>query len=83
MGMKDLLIGGKVSLFQVSDDQFQNFRLNPVETRVLFKEKKWRTIVGFQTRNTPHLGHEYVQKRRKRKGVRAAVGARTLTCVFV
>ena len=29
---------------------------------VLFKEKGWRDIVAFQTRNPPHIGHEYVQK---------------------
>jgi sulfate adenylyltransferase len=34
----------------------------PKETRFLFKEWRWRTIAGFQTRNAPHLGHEYVQK---------------------
>jgi sulfate adenylyltransferase len=60
--MKGLLVGGKITLIQLSFDEFQRFRLKPVETRVLFKEKGWRTIVGFQTRNIPHLGHEYVQK---------------------
>jgi len=60
--LKDLFVGGKISLVQQSTDEFQRFRLKPIETRVLFKEKGWRTIVGFQTRNIPHLGHEYVQK---------------------
>lgn len=60
--MNDLLVGGKISLIQLSFDEFQRYRLKPVETRVLFREKGWRTIVGFQTRNIPHLGHEYVQK---------------------
>ena len=60
--MKDLLIGGKIRLIDQLFDEFQRFRLKPVETRVLFKEKGWRTIVGFQTRNIPHIGHEYVQK---------------------
>ncbi len=62
MAMKDLLVGGRISLFDLSQDQFRDLRLKPVETRVLFKEKGWRSIVGFQTRNVPHLGHEYVQK---------------------
>lgn len=60
--MKDSLVGGKVTLIEPLFDEFQRFRLKPIETRVLFKEKGWRTIVGFQTRNIPHLGHEYVQK---------------------
>ena len=61
-GMGDFLVGGKVSLIDQLFDEFQRYRLKPVETRVLFKEKGWRTIVGFQTRNIPHIGHEYVQK---------------------
>jgi sulfate adenylyltransferase len=60
--MKDLLLGGKITLIQQSFDEFQRYRLRPAETRILFREKGWRTVVGFQTRNIPHLGHEYVQK---------------------
>ncbi len=41
---------------------FDRWKLSPRETRILFKAKGWRTVVGFQTRNTPHIGHEYVQK---------------------
>ena len=62
MAMKDHLIGGKIRLIDPLFDEFQRYRLKPVETRVLFKEKGWRTVVGFQTRNIPHIGHEYVQK---------------------
>jgi len=60
--MKDSLLGGKIQLIDPLFDEFQRYRLRPVETRVLFNEKGWRTVVGFQTRNIPHLGHEYVQK---------------------
>jgi sulfate adenylyltransferase len=60
--MKDVLLGGKVDLIQAPPTEFARYYLSPKETRVLFKEKGWRTIVGFQTRNTPHVGHEYVQK---------------------
>ena len=61
-GMKDVLLAGKIDLIQESPTPFYNYKLKPIETRVLFKEKGWRTVVGFQTRNTPHMGHEYVQK---------------------
>ena len=27
-----------------------------------FNEKGWKDIIAFQTRNAPHIGHEYVQK---------------------
>lgn len=61
-GMKDVLLAGKIDLIQESPTPFYNYKLKPIETRILFKEKGWRTVVGFQTRNTPHIGHEYVQK---------------------
>lgn len=61
-GMKDVLLAGKIDLIQESPTPFYNYKLKPIETRVLFKEKGWRTVVGFQTRNTPHIGHEYIQK---------------------
>ncbi len=61
-GMDDTLLGGPVEVFDESPGKFPRYRLKPRETRFLFKEKGWRTIAGFQTRNAPHIGHEYVQK---------------------
>lgn len=60
--MKDHFIGGTIILLNQSKREFDEYNLAPRETRVLFKEKGWREIVAFQTRNPPHLGHEYVQK---------------------
>jgi sulfate adenylyltransferase len=60
--MKDRLVGGRVSVFRELEGPFAKYNLRPLETRVLFQAKGWRTVVGFQTRNAPHLGHEYVQK---------------------
>ncbi len=60
--MKELLIGGTIDLLNTISHPLEDRILWPIETRVLFKEKKWRSIVAFQTRNVPHLGHEYVQK---------------------
>ncbi len=60
--MKDRLLGGNITLLDDPPTKFPNYRLWPEDTRVLFRERGWKKIVGFQTRNTPHIGHEYVQK---------------------
>jgi sulfate adenylyltransferase len=60
--LKNKLIGGKIFLIENKNRRFDEFNLSPKETRFLFKEKGWRDIVAFQTRNPPHIGHEYVQK---------------------
>jgi sulfate adenylyltransferase len=62
LGMQDLLLGGILQVLGDIDTPLTRYRLTPLETRVLFEAKGWRTVVGFQTRNVPHLGHEYVQK---------------------
>jgi len=59
---KELLLGGKIDLITHVHNPFEKYTLWPLETRLLFEERGWKTIVGFQTRNVPHLGHEYVQK---------------------
>jgi sulfate adenylyltransferase len=60
--LKDFLIGGELFLINDLPPLFPTLDLKPLETRVLFKTKKWDKVVAFQTRNPPHLGHEYVQK---------------------
>ena len=42
--------------------EYADHTLTPQETRVLFSEKGWDTVVAFQTRNAPHINHEYLQK---------------------
>ena len=59
---KEKLIGGELFLINAPEPIFPDLDLKPIETRVLFKEKGWDRVVAFQTRNPPHLGHEYVQK---------------------
>lgn len=62
MARKELLVGGPIDLISHVQEPFERYRLWPIETRILFREKDWKTIAGFQTRNIPHLGHEYIQK---------------------
>jgi len=60
--MKEKLLGGKIRLFENKIREYDKYNLTPKETRFLFRAKGWREIVAFQTRNPPHIGHEYVQK---------------------
>jgi len=60
--MKNYLIGGKIYLIKNWEDPFTKYFLKPRETREIFERKGWKSIVAFQTRNAPHLGHEFLQK---------------------
>jgi sulfate adenylyltransferase len=60
--MNDSFVGGNIILLENKKRPYDEYHLSPRETRVLFKEKGWQEIVAFQTRNPPHIGHEYVQK---------------------
>ena len=62
LARKELLVGGPIDLVGEVPEPFEKYRLWPKETRVLFEARGWKTIAAFQTRNVPHLGHEYVQK---------------------
>jgi len=62
LNMKPMLVGGTLELLNEMPNKYERYTLHPAETRVLFSERGWKTIVGFQTRNAPHLGHEYIQK---------------------
>ena len=59
----DVLLGGKVTVIAPPVPQdFLEYRLTPADTRASFRERGWRRIVGFQTRNPVHRAHEYIQK---------------------
>jgi sulfate adenylyltransferase len=56
-------LAGPVWLLQRdSHPLFPTYQIDPAESRALFREKGWKTVVGFQTRNPIHRAHEYIQK---------------------
>jgi len=57
--MGDLLVGGRIDLLNDIPEPYEKYRLWPIETRILFRERGWKTIAGFQTRNVPYRGYEY------------------------
>ena len=60
--MGDRLLGGDVTLLAASTPPFPRYHNEPRATRALFREKGWRRIVAFQTRNPIHRAHEFITK---------------------
>jgi len=61
-GQGDFLVGGDIRLLRRTTPAFPELALDPADTRRVFAERGWRTVVGFQTRNPVHRAHEYIQK---------------------
>ena len=59
----DWLLAGRISLVnRPRSVDFSEYRKDPAQTRALFRERGWRRVVAFQTRNPVHRAHEYIQK---------------------
>ncbi|TVP54974.1 MAG: sulfate adenylyltransferase, partial [Nodularia sp. (in: Bacteria)] len=56
-------LAGDIWLLQRNPhSQFPAYQIDPAASRQMFRDKGWKTIVGFQTRNPIHRAHEYIQK---------------------
>ena len=63
VNMKDKLVGGKIDVIKrIEQSPLRKYRMTPVETRAEISRKGWRSVVGFQTRNVPHVAHEMLPK---------------------
>lgn len=60
--MGEVFLAGPLDVLRERVVPFQEYNLPPEETRQAFRERGWRRIVAFQTRNPIHRAHEYLTK---------------------
>ncbi len=59
----DWLLGGPVTVVRRPGSvEFPEYHLDPARIRAIIRERGWRTVVGFQTRNPIHRAHEFILK---------------------
>jgi sulfate adenylyltransferase len=57
---REMLLGGEVHvLAQPKHPEYGDLVLSPRQTRQLFRQRDWKRVVAFQTRNPLHRAHEY------------------------
>ncbi len=55
-------VGGPINILKYEEIFFSKYSFPPEKGTKIFKDKKWKTIAGFQTRNPIHKAHEYLQR---------------------
>jgi len=58
--LKPVFVGGSVELYERPAFEFSAYEYTPNETKKIFQDRRWHSVVGFQTRNVPHRAHEYL-----------------------
>lgn len=58
--LKPVFVGGRVEMLRSPNFGWVSNELTPLQTKTIFKERGWKRVVGFQTRNVPHRAHEYL-----------------------
>ena len=59
--LNPMFVGGKISLINKIERDYDKYHLTPKQSRRLFDEKNWTGVVGFHTRNVIHRAHEFIQ----------------------
>ncbi len=62
-GGGDVCLAGPIEVICANYEvDFETYRLGPAQTRAVFAQRGWKTVVAFQTRNPIHRAHEYLTK---------------------
>ncbi len=60
--LPDTYVGGTIELIEKRRPDFPRHHYEPAQTRAHFRQRGWRRIAAFQTRNPIHRAHEYLTK---------------------
>lgn len=58
----DIALAGRFELVSRVEHPMSSTERTPTEVRELFRRRHWQSVAGYQTRNVPHLAHEYLQR---------------------
>jgi sulfate adenylyltransferase len=59
-----IILAGKYTIINepIFKPPFDRFWVPPRNCREIFEQRGWRTAIAHQTRNVPHVGHEFLMK---------------------